>query len=222
MVIVHHIERVFFDIPAYATEVSERAADADELRIGIDFLEPFDPVKMFFDEILNFFRLFFGRTIIVFEKVGKRNRAERQRFAGKDILAAVVNELRAAAADVHNKPFGHFQTVDDALINKVCLLVLCQNLNFDTARNRDFVKKTFLVFGAAYGGSCVSVNLFNAVRVAKTAEHFKRFYRLRDALRLQKAVPVHILPEAYGFLQFVENDKISAFENVDEYETRGI
>ena len=59
-------------------------------------------------------------------------------------------------------------------------------------------------------------------RLAKAFEHFKRFDGLRDALRLQKAVAVHILPEADALLDLVLHHEIALLEEVDDDEPRGI
>ena len=59
-------------------------------------------------------------------------------------------------------------------------------------------------------------------RLREALEHFKRFDGLRHALRLQKAVAVHILSEADALLDLVLHHEIALLEEVDDDEPRGI
>ena len=59
--------------------------------------------KLFGKELLNFFRLLLRGKIFVFEKIGQCDRTERKRDIVEHISAVVINDLRAAAADLRGE-----------------------------------------------------------------------------------------------------------------------
>ena len=78
-----------------------------------------------------------------------------------------------------------------------------------------------LIFGAPNRRSRNGDDAVNIACVAKTLEHLERADGLRHTLRLQKAVPVHILSEAYALLELVLDHEMIP-EDIDNDKSCGI
>ena len=102
----------------------------------------------------------------------------------KKIFSVVINKLRAAAADIHYDTARYVHGVDDSLIYELRFFVVVKHLELYARSSEHFVEKSSLVFRSAHRSSSVSVNFFNLIRIAKSSEHFERFYSLRYSRRL--------------------------------------
>ena len=74
---MHGIQRILAHHFADLEYVTERAADADHLHVGLDIGQPFDAFELFGEELFHLFRLLFGGKPVVLEKIRERDRAER-------------------------------------------------------------------------------------------------------------------------------------------------
>ena len=221
-VVVHDAQRILPDETVDLVEVAEGAAHADHLRVGLHFREPVDLLELLGEEFLYFRRLFFGGDAVVREEVGERHGAEAERRIVQNGAAVVVDDLGAAPADLENDALGHVHRVDDAAVNERRLLLFGEHAHPHAAGRLDLVEEGALIFGMAdcrrrHGDDAVYMG-----RLGKALEHFKRFDGLRHALRLQKAVAVHILAEADALFDLVLHHEIAVLEEVDDDEPRGI
>ena len=211
-----HIERIFGYHSANSAEIAEASAHSHKGGIGLDGIEPGNLFKLVGNKILNLLRPLLRIGHVRLEKVGKRNRSEGKRFVVYKIAPVVINEICRAAAHFHNQALGNIHRVDNALIDKHCLLLYGQHLDFYAAGHSYLVKEALLIFRPAYCRRGVCEYLVHVICVAKPAEHRKRLYSLSNSLGLDKSVPIHILSQADGFLKLVENDEIAAVEYVNQ------
>ena len=136
-----------------------------------------------------------------------------------EIAAVVVDEVGGAAAHLHDEPFGDVHGIDDPLIDEERLLLHGEHLYLYTAGHRHFVEEALLVFGAAHRRRGVGEYLVHVVGVAQFPEHTQGLDGLRHTLRLDDAVPVHILSEANRLFEFVEHHEIAALKDVDKHQS---
>ena len=124
---MRHIERIFLEFAAYLAEIAKGAAHADELSFGIEVFKPLQPFEVLRDVSGYRVLTFFGSTVTG-EFLAQRHRAERKRVLRYHHPAVVIDHFDGAAADIHDKSFGHFHRIDDALINECGFLFLTQYL----------------------------------------------------------------------------------------------
>ena len=200
VVAVRHVQRILLDPAADLAEVTEGTADADKLRVGIQFLEPLELFKLGIHGFLDLFRTLFGQKVLPFEHIGQSHRAKRQRRLLKNGLSVVVDQFSTAAAHIHDQALGDIHRVDDAGINVLTFFRGAQNAKFDAASDRDFLQKALLVLGASDSGGGKGKNLFHAVGIAEPPEHLQRFLGLFDPRRSQESVDFHVLSKPHAFL----------------------
>ena len=216
---MHRVEGIFLDELADFEKVSERAAHADHLRFGIDLLQPGLFLQLFGEKFLDFFRRFLGGAVPR-EQVGQRHRAEGQGGEIEHVSPVVIDDFRAAAADLEDEPLGNVHRIDDPAVNERRFLFLGEHPYLYIAGGLNFVQKGALIFRAAHRRRRHRND--HAAGVAKPLEHLQRLDRLRHSLRLQKAVPVHILSEAHALLQFIYHHEMAFRKQVDDDEPRRI
>ena len=111
---MYGFKRIFLHNLGHSAKISERTAHAYKLRFRIDVFKPLYAAQLFGKELFYLNRLFFGRKVVLREKLRQRNRAERKRFVIKKVTSVVINDFRAAAAYFENKTFGYIHSVDNA------------------------------------------------------------------------------------------------------------
>ena len=215
-VVMYRVQRVFLNEFADFEQVSERTSHADHLHFfGIHFGKPVDFFQLFREKFHGVRRRFFGRAVVR-EKVGQRNRAERQRCRTDHVSAVVINHFRAAAADFKDKPLGNIHRVDYAAVYQNRLFLFGKHADFNAAGCLNFIEKRTLVFRPAHRRRSHRDDAAHPRRVAKPLEHFQRADGFRHALRLQKAVSVHILPQPNAFFQLVGYHKMPFREQIHD------
>ena len=219
---MHRVQGILAHEAVDLVEVAEGAAHADHLCVRVDLREPFDLLELFGEELFDLARLLLGRDAVVGEEVGERHRAEGERRIVEHRPAVVIDDLGAAAADLQDDPLGDVHRVDDAAVDERRLLLFGEHFDADAARRLDLVQKGALIFGAADRRRGDGDDARDAARVTQAFEHFERLVCLGDPLRLQKAVPVHILTEADALFEFVLDHKVIAAEQADDDKARGI
>ena len=95
----------------------------------------------------------------VVEKIAQRYRAERQRSAVEHVAPVVLNELKTAAAYIHDHPFGAVHGVYHPVVNKLRFLFLGKHAQFEAAGGIHFLEKALLVLRPAYGVRSHGINL---------------------------------------------------------------
>ena len=181
---MHVIEGALSHHFADLAKIAERTAHADKLRFGVDILQPFDTFQLFGEKFLDLRRLFFGGKPVARKQLRQRYGAERKGFVIQKIFSVILHDLRTAAADLENDPLGDIHRVDNALIDVHRLFFRREHAKFDAAGRGDFFQETSLVFRTSDRSRRNGDNFLDPVGIAKFAEHFQRFHRFRNALRL--------------------------------------
>ena len=218
---MHDVERIFADDAVDLVEIAERPAHADHLRIGFDLREPFDLLELLGEELLDLGRLLLGGAVVG-KQVGERDGAEGERLEMQDAPAVVVDDLGAAAADLEDDPLWDVHRVDDAAVDERRLLLFGEHVDADPAGRLDLVEEGALVFGAADRRRRNGDEALDARGVAQAFEHFECLDGFGDALRLQKAVPVHVLTEADALLELVLHHEVPVSEHPHDHKPRGV
>ena len=216
-VVVSHRQRIFFEHTADLAEIAERTSDSYQLGVGEYLSQPLQFRELFFDVVFYELRAFLRSVGVLCGKLGQHHRPERQSDVLQQILAVVIYELGTAPAYVHDKAARNVHGVDHALIYELRLFVLAEHSQLYARGGEHLVEESALVFGTSYRRGRICVDLFDFIGVAQAAEHLQRLDSLRHPRGLQKSVELHILSKAYGFLQFVDDRKIPAFENIHKH-----
>ena len=183
-IVVCHRQRILFEHAADLAEVAEGTAHADQLCVGQDLGHPLQFGELLFDIVLDELGALLRSAAVLLGKLGQHDRAERQRDVLQQIFAVVVDELSAAAADVHDQTARDVHRVDHALIDQLRLFVLVEHAQLYAGGREHVVEEAALIFGAPDRGGRVRIDLLHLVGVAETAEHFERLDGLRHARRL--------------------------------------
>ena len=136
--------------------------------------------------------------------------------------AVVVDDLRAAAADLQNDPLGDVHGVDDAAVDERRLLLLAENFHFDAAGRLDLVQEAALVFGAAHRRRRHRDDAVHAAGIRQLLKHLQGTDGLCHARRFEEPVALHVLPEADALFQLVHHHKMPFAKQFDDHEPRRI
>ena len=221
LIVVHHVERIFFDAPGYFRKAAERPAHADKLRVRIDFFEPCEFFEFPFDEFFYFKGLIFRSFLVHGKHFAERDRAERQNALFENIPSVVIYKFGASAADFHDEPFRNLHGVYNALIDIMRLFRFRQNAQFDARRHENVVEKHLLASRLSDRGGRHRDYFVDVVALAGLLENFKRRDSLYHPRRFKRTVFLHV-SQAHGFFHFIDNNVIAAVQYVDNNQSCGI